>query len=55
MNPLVILLILIALFLALMCYACIIVGSDAERAEEAYREQRLAQRNCREEPAGREK
>ncbi len=40
MNPLVILLILIALFLALMCYACLIVGSDYERQSEAYIEQR---------------
>ena len=40
MNPLVILLVLIALFLALMGYACIIVGSDAERESEAYIEQK---------------
>lgn len=40
MNPLVILLILIALFLALMCYACLVVGSDYERQSEAYIEQK---------------
>ena len=40
MNPLVILLVLIALLLALMGYACIVVGSDAERQSEAYIEQK---------------
>lgn len=40
MNPLVILLILFALLLALIGYACIVVGSDAERESEAYIEQK---------------
>lgn len=55
MNPLVILLILIALFLALMGYACIVVGGDADRAEEAYLERRRAQTNRRNESAERER
>ena len=52
MNPLVILLILIALFLALMCYACIIVGSDAERESEAYIEQKRIREEQQKGPTG---
>lgn len=52
MNPLVILLILIALFLALMGYACIIVGSDAERESEAYIEQKRIREEQQKGPTG---
>ena len=52
MNLLVILLILIALFLALLCYACIIVGSDAERESEAYIEQKRIREEQQREPTG---
>lgn len=54
MNPLILIGILFALLLALIGYACIVVGSDADRAEEAYLEQRRAQTNRRNEPAERE-
>ena len=52
MNPLVILLILIALFLALMCYACLIVGSDYERQSEAYIEQKRIREEQQKGPTG---
>ena len=52
MNPLVILLVLIALFLALMGYACIIVGSDAERESEAYIEQKRIREEQQNGPTG---
>ncbi len=52
MNPLVILLVLIALFLALMGYACIIVGSDAERESEAYIEQKRIREEQQKGPTG---
>ena len=52
MNPLVILLILIALLLALMGYACIIVGSDAERESEAYIEQKRIREEQQKGPTG---
>ena len=55
MNLLVILLILFALFLALIGYACIVVGGDADRAEEAWLEQRRAQTNRRDGPAAKER
>ena len=55
MNPLVILLILFALLLALIGYACIVVGGDADRAEEAYLERRYAQTNRRDESAERKR
>ena len=55
MNPLIIIAILFALLLALTGYACIVVGGDADRAEEAYLERRRAQTNRREEPAERER
>lgn len=52
MNPLVILLVLIALFLALMGYACIVVGSDAERESEAYIEQKRIREEQQKGPTG---
>ena len=52
MNPLVILLILIVLLLALMGYACIIVGSDAERESEAYIEQKRIREEQQKGPTG---
>ena len=52
MNPLVILLVMTALFLALMGYACIIVGSDAERESEAYIEQKRIREEQQKGPTG---
>lgn len=51
MNPLVILLILFALLLALIGYACIVVGGNVDRAEEAWLERKHAQTNRRNESA----
>ena len=55
MNPLIIIAILFALLLALIGYACIVVGGNADRAEEAYLERRRAQTNRRNESAERER
>ena len=55
MNPLIIIAILFALLLALIGYACIVVGGDADRAEEAWLERRRAETNRRNEPAAKER
>lgn len=40
MNPLILIGILFILFCGMIGYACIVVGSDAERQSEAYIEQK---------------
>ena len=40
MNPLILIGILLILFCGMIGYACIVVGSDAERQSEAYIEQK---------------
>ena len=52
MNPLILIGILLVLFCGVIGYACIIVGSDAERESEAYIERKRIREKQQREPTG---
>ena len=52
MNPLILIGILLVLFCGMIGYACIIVGSDAERESEAYIERKRIREEQQREPTG---
>ena len=52
MNPLIFIGIILVLFCGVMGYACIILGSDAERESEAYIEQKRIREEQQKGPTG---
>lgn len=52
MNPLILIGILFMLFCGMIGYACIVVGSDAERESEAYIEQKRIREEQQKGPTG---
>ena len=52
MNPLIFIGIILVLFCGVMGYACIILGSDAERESEAYIERKRIREEQQREPTG---
>ena len=52
MNPWIFIGIILVLFCSVMGYACIIVGSDAERESEAYIEQKRIREEQQKGPTG---
>lgn len=52
MNPLIFIGIILVLFCGVMGYACIILGSDAERQSEAYIEQKRKREEREKESTG---